>query len=285
MLIDQLHYNFKLEAERIDSQDKLDLEPVEIDAYLNKAIWTYLKERYSVLPDKPKRGFETDQMRITQLSSLHIKSPHVQPGLTPTLIEDGLYELQLNELGNNINGQFFRYLFLTDGYIKAKKGNCNKRISLSHHQVDDTKTIYTASNWTWRRVNYNFGKSTFINSHVLPEDSNQSPDVTMDIVDESPRNNNDELSSLYLDTRDKYGDPQFEIETVYLSYIKYPNRVFFGGYDHIDRMSTSDSPKIHCDFDEITCNDIVSIAVRLAEKDIKSDYNAMIQDEIRNLKN
>lgn len=285
MLIDQLHYNVKLEAERVDSQDKIDLEPVEIDAYLNKAIWVYLKERYSVLPDKPKRGFETDQMRISQLSSLHIKSPHVQPPLQPVLLQDGLYEVRLNDLGNNIDGQYFRYLFLTDGYIKGIKDGCTKMIGLKHHQVDDSNTIYTAANWTWRRVNYNFGKSSFVNDHITTDESAQSPDVTMDLVDNNSRNNNDELSSLYLDTRNKYGEPQFEIEEVYLSYIKYPNRVFYGGYDHIDGMSNSNSPKIHCDFDEITCNDIVSIAVRLIQKDILSDYNAMVQDEVRNLKN
>lgn len=285
MLIDQLHYNVKLEAERIDSQDKIDLEPVEIDAYLNKAIWVYLKERYSVLPDKPKRGFETDQMRISQLSSLHIKSPHLQPALQPIELQDGIYEVRLNELGNNINGQYFRYLFLTDGYLKAIREGCTKYIGLKHHQVDDGKTIYTSSDWTWRRVNYNFGKSTFVNDHLGIDGSDQSPDTTMDLVDDNNRNNNDELSSLYLDTRNKYGEPQFTIEEVYLSYIKYPNRVFFGGYDHIDGMSKSDSPKVHCDFDEITCNDIVSIAVRLIQKDIQSDYNAMLQDEVRNLKN
>ena len=72
MLIDQLHYNVKLEAERVDSQDKIDLEPVEIDAYLNKAIWVYLKERYSVLPDKPKRdsffcSFEGNSLSVKTL--------------------------------------------------------------------------------------------------------------------------------------------------------------------------------------------------------------------------
>lgn len=284
MLIDQLHYLYKLEAERVDSQDKIDIERWEIDAYLNKAIWIYLKDRYGIIPEQSKRGFETDQMRITQLSNLHVKSPQVQPPITPKLISDGIYEINLNELGNNIEGQYFRYLFLTDGVVKAKKGNCTKYMSMNHNQVDDSFTIYTEANWTWRRVNYNFGKSTKTNKHNLPTGSKQHPDTTMSLVDTAPRFNNDELSSLYLDTRNKYGEPQFNIDKVLISYIKYPNRVFSGGYDHVDGMSKANDPQIHCDFDEITCQDIVSIAVRLTQKDIISDYNAMLQDEVRDIK-
>jgi hypothetical protein len=283
MKIDQMQYLFKLQTERIDSQDKIDFEPHEIDAYINRAIWIFLKDRYGILPDNPKRGFETDQMRISQFSNLHVKSPHLQPGITPVLLEDGLYEINLNELGQNINGQYFRYLFLTTGVVKAKKGNCTKKFTLKPRQSDDKLTVYTESNWTWRIVNYNFGKSTF----VLDNDATliDSPDTISEVVDStSSRNNSDELSSLYLDTRDKYGDSQFEITEVYLSYIKYPNRVFSGGYNHIDGLSKSNSPQIHCDFDSLSCNDIITIAVRLAEKDIISNYEAMLQDEIRDIK-
>lgn len=283
MLIDQMHYLFKLGIDRVDSSDKIDFENYEIDSYLYQAIWSYLSDRYGIHRDKIKRGFETDQVRISQLSNLHIKSPHVQPGLSPVLIEPGIYEINLNRLGENIQGQYFRYLFLTDGYIKAKKGNCNKFIGLNHHQVDDTLTIYREPSWIWRRVNYNFGKSSFVNNYTNNSDPIQDPDGNAELIDSSNRYNNDELSSLYLDVRNKYGEPQFDIDEVYLSYIKYPNRVYSGGYNHNDGMSKIGDPQIHCDFDDIICQDIVKIAVRLAQKDIISDYKAMLQDELRDI--
>jgi hypothetical protein len=284
MLIDEMHYTFNLTLDRIASQDKPDFEAHEIDSYINRAIWVYLKDRYGIHPENIKRGFETDQIRISQLSSLHIKSPHVQPAITPNLIADGIYEVNLNDLGNDINGQYFRYLFLTDGTVKASKDNCDKYIKLNAYQVDDIKTRYSESSWLWRRVQYNFGKSNFIQRFDSSSTDPNDPDTNMLLIDSNSRNNNDQLSSLYLDTRDKYGEPQFEIKEVLLSYIKYPNRVFFGGYDHIDGLSQADSPKIHCDLDSIMCADVVEIAARLANRDILDDYNAYLQDEIRDIK-
>jgi hypothetical protein len=280
MLIDEMQYEFKLRKDRVDSGDKVDFEPWEIDSFINNAQWWFLKDRYSIEPVR-KKGFETDQIRISQLDTLHVKSPHLQPGLTPTLIQDGVYEVRLNDLGDNINGQYFRYLFLTDGYIQAEKNACTKFISMDYLQSDDSLTTYTEADWTWRRVNYSFGKSTFAIQHLTTPGSNQDPD-SVGLIESVGTNDNldDELVSIYLDTRDRFGEPQFTINTVYLSYIKYPNRVFFGGYDHIDTLSNSTSPRIHCDLPEAFHDEIVNIAVRLAEKSIVGDYNALIKDEM-----
>lgn len=284
MKIDEMHYNFKLELQRVDSSDKQDFEPWEIDTYLNKGIWRFLKDRYGISPTSAKRGFETDQARISQLANLHIKSPHLQPGISPVVIQDGLYEVNLNLLGSNINGQYFRYLFLTEASVKAIKDNCDRTFNINHYQVDDNHTIYTDASWEWKRVNYNFGRSNYQHPHDIPVSSSQSPDVTANLETGNPlRFNSDQLGSLYLDTRDKYGAPQFEIDKVYISYVKYPNRVFSGGYDHIDGMSSTNSPQIHCDLDEMFHDEIVRLAARLAQKDILSDYNAMMQDEVRDL--
>ena len=87
------------------------------------------------------------------------------------------------------------------------------------------------------------------------------------------RYNNDQLQSLYLDTTDMYGVSQFDVVNAYISYIKYPNRVFIGGYNHIDKHSTSTSLPIHCDIDEGFHQDIVEIAVKLASRDIMGGIN------------
>lgn len=281
-MIDDMHYEFKLRAQRIDSSDRIDFEPWEIDTYLNMAIKKFCKERFG-LTFKTKRGFETDTVRIAQLSNLHVKSPELQSGVTATELEEGLYEVSLNKLGKDIDGQYFRCMFLTKGKVEIiKDDGCSKTITISHFQTDDSKTIYTDANYDWGRVTYTFGKSTYQHPHYKPAGSNQHPDETM-VLDNDNRYNEDELVSLYLDTRDRKGVKQFSIGNVYLSYVKYPNRVFIGGYDTLDGMSTTDSPKIHCDLDSIYHDEIIRIAVRMAEEDIISDYSAKLQSEIRDL--
>lgn len=280
MLIDQMHYNFLLQKQRTDSEDRRDYEPYEIDEYLNLAIFLFCKSRFGFDPNK--RGFETDTVRISQLANLHVKSPNVQPGITPVIIQPGLYEINLNTLGNNIQNQYFRYMFLTEGYVDAHFNNCTKCINLIPLPSSQLLDTYSEANWLWRRVNYSFGKSTYQHDHIrdFNMDPVLSPDTTLDLVNNFTRKfTNDELTSMYIDTRDKNKVPQFEISKVYLSYLKYPNRVFIGGYDHVDGLSTTSTKPIHCDIDEIFHDDIIRIAVRLSEKDLNMDYNALIQDE------
>ena len=105
MNIDQMQYNFKLEKNKVDSLALTDFLPVEIDAYLNRSIWLFAKDRHKI-DSRSNRGFETNQGRITQLSNLHVKSPELQPTLVPTLIQAGIYKIELKDLD-------YEYLFLT----------------------------------------------------------------------------------------------------------------------------------------------------------------------------
>jgi len=187
MLIDRMHYNFLLQKQRVDSEDRSDFEPYEIDEYLNMAIFLFCKKRYGFDPNK--RGFETDTVRISQLANLHVKSPQVQPGIVPVLVEPGLYEVNLNNLGNNLNGQYFRYMFLTEGYVDAHKSGCTKCVYLNHLPSSQQLDTYSEANWLWRRVNYSFGKSTFQHAHLSDLNMNPiiSPDTTMDLINDFTR--------------------------------------------------------------------------------------------------
>lgn len=278
MRIDQMHYNFELELDRVSSNDRPDFMPWEIDEYLNKAIWKFVKTRYGI--NQQKSGFETNQKRIDELSSLHIKSPEVQPPLTPINLGNGRWEVRLSSLGNNINGQYFRYLFLTAAEVVIKKGKCTKRIRHTQWQMDDRKTMFTESSWKWNRILANFGRSTFIttpidNPNILDRQFDTSDLVTGEgTVNE--KYNNDELRSLYFDTTNFEGEEQFILEEVYINYIKYPNRVFFGGYDSLDKHSLSGSEQIHCDIDESFHPEIVRLAVEYAQQDIQDQFGVQI---------
>lgn len=136
MQIDQAHFQFQLLSDRIASNDRPDFNPAEIDEFLNLATINFIKLRYGVdRINASKLGFEKNQKSIEELATLHIKSPEIQPEIYPipnAYNQQGLYEFKLNDLGNNINGQYFRYLFLTKLELKIKKGNCIKTIDVKN---------------------------------------------------------------------------------------------------------------------------------------------------------
>jgi hypothetical protein len=245
MLINEMHYRFKQELDRVDSNDRPDFLPWEIDAYLYKGILLFVKDRYGV-HNKIKEGFESNEMRTENLRNLHIKSPESQAPVVPQLIYDGYYEVNLNQLE-------FRFMFLTDAYIEADKDGCTGFCDAKQWQTDDVKTTYTQPSFKWRRVLMQLAKSN------------------------STTGLNQDLGSLYFDTRDRYGVPQFTITKAFISYIKYPNEVFFGGYDHINGIYTAGDPQVHCDIDDAFHEEIVSIAVMLAQKDIQDPNGVKLQ--------
>ena len=232
MNIDQMQYNFKLEKNKVDSLANMDFIPVEIDAYINKSIWFFLKSRYKI--NSSNKGFETNQDRITKLSNLHIKSPELQIGLVPTQVTaDGVYKIELKDLA-------YEYLFLTKAVVHTQKGTCiNKKVRVKLHQTDDLDTLYSSPSFKWNIVNAQFGKA------------------------ESGTATNTEKSALYL-----YTEENSTIPLIYIDYIKYPNRVFFGGYNHIDGHSTSTDPKINCDIDAAFHDEIVRQAVLFVTEDL-----------------
>ena len=283
MRIQEMHYKFDLWLDRVASNDRPDFMPWEKDDYLNTAIWIFIKERCGVMGEAI-RGFETDQVRIDQLKTLHIKSPELQPAITPITHLFGRYEFRLNNLGSGISSQYFRYLFLTDGYIKIRKDGCTKFIGYDQWQIDDTKTEFNASSWKWNRVLVNFGKSTYSTPSAQSPIVADSPDLTMSLISNyslpNERYNNDLLSSIYVDSTNRYGIQEFEVVEGYFSYIKYPNRVFYGGYDHIDKLSASVSEPVHCDIDEAFHDEIVRIAVNLAQGDVQDTQGLQITNTL-----
>jgi hypothetical protein len=152
MLIDEMHYRFDLEVDRVASQDRPDILPPEKDDYLNRAINIFVKDRYGF--DNPKKeGFETSQERISSLMNLHIKSPELQTGLTPINLGNGLYEIRLSSLS-------YRYLFLTSAKVMIRKGQCVKTIDHTMWQIDDKK-VRSIINKLPKNVRDEIGEANF----------------------------------------------------------------------------------------------------------------------------
>lgn len=279
MKIQQMHYNFKLELDRVDSLDRPDFYPWQVDEYLNKAILLFAKQRYKVDP-RIRKGFETDQARISELANLHIKSPGLQPPVAPIKLSDGLYEVRLDDLGNDIDGQYFRYMYMTEAYVKARKDGCTKNIGLTLWQSDDDSTMYADPSWKWRRCLGQFGRSTVVHPHPDPNrDIDDENDFNADLNNNN-RFSNDRIGSLFIRTKSNARNTEeFVPEQVYISYIKYPNRVFIGGYDTVDGLYKSNSRRVHCDLDEAFHDEIVRLAVQLAREDIQDQLGIQISNK------
>jgi hypothetical protein len=290
MLIDQAHYQIRLLVDRLASNDRPDFLDSEIDEAYNMAHMEFIKTRYnidkSVFTDKSRLmntlGFETNQKRIDELASIHVKSPEVQPAITPIILGNGLYEFRLNDLGNNINGQYFRYLYLTKIVLTIKKGNCLKTIDGLVWQIDNRKTSYSASSWKWNRALANFGKSSDILTSI-PNTNLNSPDYSIGLANGANntfRYENDRLKSVFIDTRNRLGDPEFEVVQAYISYIKYPNRVCRGTYVHIDKNNPIvPGTQIHSDMDDSVQDEIVRIAVRILSESIQDQIGSQIANK------
>jgi len=238
MLIDEMHFRFQLGLDKVASQDRPDLTPNEIDNYLNRAIIEFVKSRYKEYL-QTKRGFETDHDRISALMSLHVDSPVLQSALVPTNLNNGYYVLELNSLS-------FEFMYPTKLEVKIKKDNCPSKI-IRHKawQTDDLKTVYTEPSFNFGRVLVTYIKSS----------------------------NTTTPSQIKFDTLNKRGVSQFEIEEVYVSYIKRPDRVCLGNYKHIDDTSGAvTTPQQSCDIHKDFHDEIVNEAVLMAAKDIQDQF-------------
>jgi hypothetical protein len=241
MLIDEMHFRFNLGLDRVASQDRPDMYPNEIDNYLNRAILEFVKDRYGFASQK-LGGFETSQERISNLMTLHVKSPSVQPAIVPVTNVDGIYEIRLNSL-------LHRYLFLTSAKVKISKGDCNKSIDFKNWQIDDMKNTFNEPNFDWGRVHVNFGLSSAAST------------------------SNADLPSMYFDTTNYAGEQQFNVDEVHINYIKTPARVCLGTYKHIDDTTPNPTTAVtSCDIDDSFHDEIVNIAVQMAFKDIQDTF-------------
>ena len=106
MTIRELHYQFKINLDRVDSLSNPDFNAAEVDWLLNEAQLIFVKQRMSSRSNSKQKGFEESQKRIDDLGNLVIKNP-LQIGLVPTLVSPGIYELPFSSLT-------YPYLFLLD---------------------------------------------------------------------------------------------------------------------------------------------------------------------------
>jgi len=225
MTINEMHYDFKVKIDKVDSMSKKNFLPNEIDWIINEAIQIFVKQRYGQNNSK-RAGFESIQKRTDDLRTLQIKSPTVlQPGVMPVQHQGDVYEFRISDFK-------FPYWFLTRLTAKVKKDDCTKVIKVRQTQHDDLSTA----------LEDEFFKPDFIWGEALAVEAR---------TDEAQ----DQKGSIYV-----YTD-NFEIVEIYPEYLKKPNKVWIGTYNTKDGQNTVGDPIVQCDLPEHTHNEIVDLAV------------------------
>lgn len=159
MTAQEMHYEFKLRYNEVDTQDRKDLNPAEIDAFLSDAALIKTKWLY--------RQAEKDQGNIDALSNLLVYSPTIsQPEVSPYSITNNVYEFKTSDFA-------FPYMHLYRAEIKVEE--CSDSINLQIIQHDDLANKltnhHTQPSLKWRRAvgvigrsSDSLGESIYVNS-------------------------------------------------------------------------------------------------------------------------
>jgi hypothetical protein len=237
MSIQEMVYDFKIKADKVDSLRNENFESYEIDWLLNEAQLIFLKTRTA--PNNIyQAGFEKIQKRVDDLSTLLIKFP-LQPALIPTDLNNGIYEVKLEDLA-------FDYYQLERVEVDVTNSCGTVRIRKSEFARENNignilTNPYEKPSYAWRVLPHQFGKSTTGTG-----------------------------ASLFFYTND-----EFAVSTCYPEYLKIPIRVWIGTYNSLDgNYIVGQIPTtVSSEFPEHTHNEIVDIAVNEAARIIKSDPN------------
>ena len=201
-----LHQAFKMAVNEMDSNVNIGYPPEVVDIVLNKAVQFWLEDTV--------KGLESNQAIIEKLSSLVIRTPltstattanNFQTPLASSITLDNAYEYKFDGLVHPY------YRFLSAHVIMTKDG-CAKRAKVRIEQHDDIETVLIDAN---RKPSYRYGE-------VVGEFGRDSDTYT--IADA-----NDVGKSIIVHT-----EKGSTLSTLYLTYLKIPNQVSYGGYDDLN---------------------------------------------------
>ena len=148
MTVQDMHYDFKLKFNKVDSQDQANFKAPEIDWWLNEAMEVFMKQRYGINNIKGE-GFETTQKRIDDLRNLVIKDQSL-PATALTI--DNSFEAPLP--GD--------YIFAIRLQAETSKEPCGRRICVcTPTQHDDLSSVlkdpYYEPSFEWGEVPIVYG--------------------------------------------------------------------------------------------------------------------------------
>lgn len=142
MSIKNMHYDFKMKFNKIDSQSNRNLLVPEIDWLLNQGAELFV----NMIAEprlKKQLGFETNQRTIDDIRAI-VVSPDENQESSWFPITD-----------NNITLPD-EYWYFIKGKVRMTKGNCNKvkaRVHIQQHDDEFEESSFYKSSFEWREIN------------------------------------------------------------------------------------------------------------------------------------
>ena len=148
MTAQEMHYEFKLRYNEVDTQDRKDLNPAEIDAFLTDAALIKAKMLY--------RTAEQTQANMDALATLLVYSPTTeQPVVGNQVAVNNVYEFKTSDFA-------FTYMHLYRADISVSE--CSDNLPLVIIQQDDLAhkltNFHTKPSLKWRRAIGVIGRSS-----------------------------------------------------------------------------------------------------------------------------
>lgn len=153
--IKDMVYEFKLEAEKVDSRTVKTLKVPQIISLLNKGMLLLIQQKYDLDPRR-RQAFETNQRRTQELQTLHIL--HEPLDLSPADSNTAIYSLDLQKTKS-------QFMYMTRVSFIGNKDKCSQVTLFGHEvQTDDYQVVMQDPDqnpsFEWRRVPYRFGDKT-----------------------------------------------------------------------------------------------------------------------------
>ena len=233
--VEELIYEFKLNLNKMDRQDNVQVPLEDILVFLNQAQLSWVKSKVgenNIFRD----GYEGTRKRIDDLQVLKVDDVSLTLQKTTDVLYKG-YKADLKTIPN--------YMMYIMSHVGARKEDCKAGLTVDLIRQNDLSTLYFDANFSpsfeWRSTFATIGQDNII----------------------------------------VYTDETFEIENLYLTYLRYPKAIDSEGYIKIDGL---DSSKQDCELPYYAKADLLNLATKFAAQSVDNQAPATFAED-RSVKN
>jgi len=233
--VQELIYEFKLNLNKMDRQDNVQVPLEDILVFLNQAQLSWVKSKVgenNIFRD----GYEGTRKRIDDLQILKVDDATLPVMKTTDVLYKG-YKANLKTLPD--------YMMYIMSHVGARKEDCKAGLTVDLIRQNDLSTLYFDANFSpsfeWRSTFATIGQDNII----------------------------------------VYSDDTFEIDNLYLTYLRYPKPIDSEGYIKIDG---TDSVNSDCELPYYVKQDILNLASKFAAQSVDNQAQATFAED-RSVKN
>lgn len=249
MNVVEMHYDFRQKLNKADSQIYRNLRAPEVDWYLNEAQLLFIR---FIMDPKQRYVLESSPRGIDDLNTVIKRSVRISALA---------HETDTDRYQFVIDTEIPDYMYFISGECEISRDGCNgsprmARIFEKRHIDTHERDEFYRSSYEWCQVNMQIEVNTV-------QEQGQGVDRRMMV--------------LFTDG-DRLNEGSFQIDGVYIDYLRRPKAIYSGGYATLDGNHSATDTSEDCELPEHVHTDIVDLAVLLASGSLQSpDYQLKMQ--------